>query len=35
MSKAQKGLKKGLLKVEELEFKNKFIDAVETSKTKK
>jgi|LakMenEpi03Aug12_release.lakeMendotaPanAssembly.Ray.scaffolds.fasta_scaffold07405_11 hypothetical protein len=35
MSKAQKGLKKCLLKVEELEFKNKFIDTVETSKTKK
>ena len=35
MSKAQKGLKKNPLKVQNEEFKNKFIDVVKTSVTKK
>jgi hypothetical protein len=35
MSKAQRGLKKIPLKVENDDFKNKFINAVKTSKTKK
>lgn len=35
MSKAQKGLRKKSLKVEDENFRNKFIDAVKTSKTKR